>query len=125
MRTAEQYCWLCLVAHPQLEVAILKRRLCLVCCEMQALNYLHNMGVVHMDVKSNNVLLTSVGWWTRGFWVVDCGLPEPRRPLPADAHWQAWTAELASTQTTPIGVRYFISSLLSRRAALPSWPMSA
>lgn len=92
---------LCLRAHSQLEVAILKRRLCLVCCEMQALNYLHNMGVVHMDVKSNNVLLTSVGWWTRGFWVVGCGLPELRRPPPANAHRQAWPAGLANSQTTP------------------------
>ena len=27
----------------------------------KALNFLHARGVVHMDVKSNNVLLTSVG----------------------------------------------------------------
>ena len=41
----------------------------------KALNFLHARGVVHMDVKSNNVLLTSVGavawmWteWDQGRW---------------------------------------------------------
>lgn len=28
----------------------------------KALNFLHARGVVHMDVKSNNVLLTAVSW---------------------------------------------------------------
>src|SRR5262249_11140648 len=67
------------------------------CQIAEALEEAHEQGIVHGDLKSENVLVTPKGWVK----VLDFGLATLRGPMAQSAETTSWTAEGVVSGTLP------------------------